>query len=68
MSIWCQLWSGASEAIGVLGIALNDAQYVGGVMWTGLTSKAAQGNPGEQKRLITDRLTCWATRDGGDAV
>lgn len=60
-------WRQAAEAIGALGIGLDDAEYVGGVVWTGLTSKAAQGNPGEQKRLITDRLTRWATRDGGDA-
>ena len=37
-------------------------------MWTGLTDKNAQGNPEEQKRLIADRLTRWATSDGGDAV
>ncbi len=61
-------WRQAAEAIGALGIGLDDAEYVGGVLWTGLTSKAAQGNPGEQERLITDRLTRWATHDGGDAA
>ena len=60
-------WHQAAEAIAALGIGLDDTEYVGGVLWTGLTHKAAQGNPDEQKRLIADRLTRWATRDGGDA-
>ena len=60
-------WHQAAEAIAALGIGLDDTEYVGGVLWTGLTHKAAQGSPDEQKRLIADRLTRWATRDGGDA-
>ena len=61
-------WRQASEAIGPLGAGLDDAEYVGGVLWTGLTHRGAEGNPGEQKRVITDQLTRWATRDGGDAA
>jgi hypothetical protein len=59
-------WRDAARAIGQLGVGLDDADYVGGVLWTGLTDKKAQGNPEEQKRVIVDRLTRWATRDGGD--
>ena len=33
----------------------------------GLTHRAGEGNPAEQNCVIVDRLTCWATRDGGDA-
>ena len=40
---------------------------MGGVLWTGLTHKGAEGNPCEQKRVIVDRLACWTTRDGGSA-
>jgi hypothetical protein len=32
-----------------------------------LTHKGAEGNPGEQKRVIVDRLARRATRDGGNA-
>jgi hypothetical protein len=56
----------AARAIGELGVGLEDAEYAGGVLWTGLTNKGAKGNPEEQKRVVVDRLTRWATRDGGD--
>ena len=59
-------WRDAARAVGELGVGLEDAEYVGGVLWTGLTDKKARGNPEEQKRVIVDRLTRWATRDGGD--
>jgi hypothetical protein len=52
---------------GGLGAGLDDVEYVGGVLWTGLTHRGAEGNPDEQKRVIVDRLTRWATRDGGEA-
>jgi len=58
--------SDAARAIGELGVGLEDAEYVGGVLWTGLTDKEAKGNPEEQKRVVVDRLTRWATRDGAD--
>lgn len=61
-------WRNAARAIGELGAGLDDAEYVGGVLWTGLTHKGAEGNPGEQKRIIADRLARWATRDGGNAA
>ena len=61
-------WHEAARAIGELDASLDDTEYVGGVLWYGLTHRAGQGNPDEQKRVITDRLTRWATRDGGDAA
>ncbi len=61
-------WREAAKAIGELGVGLDDAEYVGGVLWYGLTHRGGEGNPGEQKRVITDRLVRWATRDGGDAA
>jgi len=60
-------WRDAATAIGGLGIGLDDAEYVGGVLWYGLTHRGGEGNPEEQKRVITDRLVRWATRDGGDS-
>jgi hypothetical protein len=61
-------WREAAKAIGELGIGLDDAEYVGGVLWHGLTHRGSEGSPQEQKRVITDRLVRWATRDGGDAA
>lgn len=61
-------WRDAARTIGELGAGLDDAEYVGGVLWTGLTHKGAEGNPEEQKRVIVDRLARWATRDGGSAT
>jgi hypothetical protein len=61
-------WREAAKAIGELGIGLDDAEYVGGVLWYGLTHRSGEGNPDEQKRVIIDRLVRWATRDGGDAA
>ena len=29
---------------------------------------ARRGNPDEQKRVVADQLTRWATRDGGDGT
>jgi len=57
----------AATAIGGLGIGLDDAEYVGDVLWYCLTHRGREGNPGGQKRVITDRLVRWATRDGGDS-
>jgi hypothetical protein len=61
-------WREAAKAIGELGAGLDDAEYVGGVLWYGLTHRGSEGSPEEQKRVITDRLARWATRDGGDAA
>jgi hypothetical protein len=61
-------WREAAKAIGELGIGLDDGEYVGGVLWYGLTHRGGEGNPEEQKRAITDRLVRWATRDGGDSA
>jgi hypothetical protein len=61
-------WPEVAEAIGELGIGLDDAEFVGGVLWFGLTHRGGEGNPDEQKRVITDRLVRWATRDGGDGA
>lgn len=60
-------WRKVAKAIGELGIGLDDDEYVGGVLWYGLTHRGAEGNPEEQKRVITDRLVRWASPDGGDA-
>jgi hypothetical protein len=60
-------WREAAKAIGELGVGLDDDEYVGGALWYGLTHRGSEGNPEEQKRVITDRLVRWATRDGGDA-
>ena len=60
-------WRQAAGEIGPLGVGLDDPEYFGGVLWTGLTHRGAEGNPAEQKRVITDQLTRWATRAGGDA-
>ena len=38
------------------------------MLWYGLTHRGSEGSPEEQKRVITDRLVRWATRDGGDAA
>jgi hypothetical protein len=57
-------WPEVAAAIGALGIGLEDAEFVGGVLWYGLTHKGSEGNPDDQKRAITDRLVRWATRDG----
>jgi hypothetical protein len=59
-------WPEAAARIGLLGGGLDDADYVGGVLWYGLTHRGGMGNPAEQRRVIADRLTRWATRDGGD--
>jgi hypothetical protein len=50
------------------GIVLDDAEFVGGVLWFGLTHRGGEGSPAEQERAIMDRLVRWATRHGGDAA
>ena len=37
------------------------------MLWYGLTHRGSEGDPEEQKRVITDRLVRWATRDDVDA-
>ena len=59
-------WPEAAARIGLMGGGLEDSGYVGGVLWYGLTHRGGLGNPAEQRRVIIDRLTRWATRDGGD--
>jgi hypothetical protein len=61
-------WRETAKAIGELGDGLDDEEYVGGVLWYGLTHRGSADNPAEQERVITDRLARWATRDGGDAT
>jgi hypothetical protein len=61
-------WREAAKAIGELGIGLDDAEYVGGVLWYGLTHHGSEGSLEEQKRVITDRLVRWGNRDAGDAA
>ena len=60
-------WRDAAKAIAGLDVGLDDAEYVGGVLWYGLTHRGAEGNVVEQQRVIVDRLVKWATRDGGDS-
>jgi hypothetical protein len=60
-------WRDAAKAIAGLDVGLDDAEYVGGVLWYGLTHRGAEGNVAEQQRVIVDRLVKWATRDGGDS-
>jgi hypothetical protein len=43
-------WRETATAIGELGIGLDDAEYVGGVLWYGVTHRGGEGNPEEQKR------------------
>ena len=47
-------------------MGLEDAEYVGGVLWSVLTDKKTRGDAEEQRRTITDRLVRWVVRDGGD--
>lgn len=61
-------WAQVAAEIGELGIGLDDAEFVGGVLWYGLTHRGSEGNPEDQKRVITERLVQWATRDGGDGA
>lgn len=49
-------WRGAAKAIGELSVGLDDAEYVGHVLWYGLTHRGTEGDPEEQKRVITHRL------------
>jgi hypothetical protein len=49
-------WRGAAAAISKLGIGLDDAKFVGGVLGSGLTYRGGEGSPAEQERAIMDRL------------
>jgi hypothetical protein len=60
------VWRDAAGAIGALGVGLEDAEYVGGVLWSVLTDKKTGGDAEEQRPDITGRLVRWAVRDGGD--
>ena len=59
-------WRDVAKAIGELGVGLDDLEYVGGVLWFGLTHRGAEKDPAEHRRVIVDRLVRWATRNGGD--
>ena len=59
-------WPDIARAIADLGAGLDDAEYVGGVIYLALTRKGAGHDPAEQRRVITDRLVRWATRDGAE--
>lgn len=61
-------WHELAKAIADLNIGLDDAEFVGGVLWQGLTYKGAAGDVSQQKNVIVDRLTRWATRNGGSAA
>jgi hypothetical protein len=41
-------WHDAAAAIGELDLDLDDAEFVGGVLWYSLTHRGGEGNPGEQ--------------------
>lgn len=58
-------WRSIADAIAAANLNLADQEFVGGVLWDGLTRK--RGNADQQKQAIVDRLTRWATRDAGDA-
>ena len=60
-------WREVAAAIAALNVGLDDIEYVGGVIWQGLTTRRAAGDGDWQKQLIVDRLAKWATRDGGDS-
>ena len=47
-------WPDLARAIADLGVGLDDAEYVGGVIYLGLTHKDAENNPAEQRRAITE--------------
>jgi hypothetical protein len=61
-------WRSVANAIVGLSIGLDDPEYVGGVLWHGLTYRGAAGDISQQKDVIVDRLTRWATRNGGSAA
>ena len=61
-------WRDAAAAISKLGIGLDGAGFVGGILWHGLTYRGGEGNPAGQERAIVDRLVRWATRHGGDTT
>jgi hypothetical protein len=60
----CPTWPTIAAAIADLGAGLDDAEYVGGVIYLGLTQDST--DPAGQRRVITSRLVRWATRDGAD--
>jgi hypothetical protein len=57
----------AAKTTGGPGVGLDDIEYAGDVLPTGLTHPGAEGNPEEQKRAIVNGLTRRATRHGGHA-
>jgi hypothetical protein len=59
-------WTEVANAVAGLNFGLDDTEYVGGVLWYGLTHRGGEGNTAEQKRVIVDRLVRWTTRDEGD--
>jgi hypothetical protein len=61
-------WRSAADAIAGLDVGLDDTEYVGGVLWYGLTSRSALGDAEKRKGIIIDRLVRWATRDGGSGA
>jgi hypothetical protein len=59
----CPTWPDIAQAIADLSVGLDDTEYVGGVIYLGLTYKGAEHDPAGQRRVIKDRLVRWATRD-----
>lgn len=57
-------WRSVVKAIADLKVGLDDAEYVGGVLWYGLMSRGARRSTDRQKRMIVNRLTRWAVRRG----
>lgn len=60
-------WREVADAIAALDVGLDDPEYVGGVLWHGLTYRKAAGDADQQKNVIATRLAKWATRDEGNA-
>ena len=42
-------WPQVAAVIGELGIGLDDAEFVGGVLWYDLTHRGSEGNPDDLK-------------------
>lgn len=57
-------WRSVADAIAASNLDLDDPEFVGGILWDGLTRK--RGDAYQQKQAIVNRLTRWATRNGGN--
>src|ERR1039457_7406457 len=59
-------WPEVAAAIGALGIGLEDAEFVGGVLWYGLTHKRSEEHTSELQSLsnLVCRLLLGKNRSG----